>query len=94
MLFNASDLEEGEQLDLRKAEKIGQFTSESGGLKNLHLQFEGSGQTLPLDVQVFLSCVARHAMESRMLSNTWRISIFLLILVPFILLYLFNFIDF
>ncbi len=94
VLFNASDLEEGEQLDLRRAEKIGQFTSENGGLKNLHLQFEGSGQTLPLDVQVFLSWVARHAMESRMLSNTWRISIFLLILVPFILLYLFNFIDF
>lgn len=94
VLFNATDLGEGEQLDPRRAEKIGQFTSENGGLKNVHVQFEGSGETLPLDLQVFLSWVARHAMESRVLSNTWRISIFLIILIPFILLYFFNFIDF
>ncbi|MGO1949962.1 MAG: hypothetical protein ACTH1D_10020 [Mycobacteriaceae bacterium] len=94
VLYKASDLGEDEQLDLRKAEKIGQYSSENGGLKNVHLQFEGSGETLPLDVQVFLSWVARHSMESRVLSSTWRISIFMIILIPFMLLYFFNIIDF
>ena len=87
VLFRAPDVGDDTPLDLARAEKIGQFSSESGGLKNLHVSFEGSGTTLPLDVQVFLSWVARHMMETRVLSNTWRISIFLIILIPFIVLY-------
>lgn len=79
-----------EQLDLSAATKIGQFESQSGALKNLHVQFEGAGQSLPLDAQVFLSWVARHAMETRMVSSTWAITIFLIILIPLIVLYLIN----
>lgn len=77
-------------IDLEKAEKIGQFSAESGALKNLHVQFEGSGQMLPLDAQVFISWVARHAMESRAMSSAWAVTISLIVLVPFIVLYLLN----
>ncbi|WP_291478929.1 hypothetical protein [Corynebacterium sp.] len=79
-------------LDLEDAEKIGQFTSENGGLKNVHVSFEGAGEKLPLDVQVFLSWVARHAMETRVLSSTWRLSLFLLVLIPFLVLYFLGYI--
>ncbi|MCJ7858515.1 hypothetical protein [Corynebacterium kalidii] len=79
-------------LDLANAEKIGQFTSENDGLKRVHVSFEGDGETLPLDVQVFLSWVARHAMETRVLSSSWRLSIFLIILVPFLVLYFLGYI--
>ncbi|MEY8567013.1 hypothetical protein AALF15_10655 [Corynebacteriaceae bacterium 7-707] len=79
-------------LDLENAEKIGQFTSENGGLKNVHVSFEGAGEKLPLDVQVFLSWVARHAMETRVLSSTWRLSLFLLVLIPFLVLYFLGYI--
>ncbi|WP_313357424.1 hypothetical protein, partial [Corynebacterium variabile] len=71
-----------EELDLAAATKIGQFQSESGALKNIHVQFEGAGQSLPLDAQVFISWVARHMMESRVISSTWAITIFLVILIP------------
>lgn len=77
-------------LDLETAEKIGQFSAESGSLKNLHVTFEGSGQMLPLDAQVFISWVARHAMESRALSASWALTIFLIVLIPLIVLYLIN----
>lgn len=90
VLFKAPS-EQDEPLDLRKAEKIGQFSSENGGLKNVHVSFEGAGEKLPLDVQVFLSWVARHAIETRVLSATWRLSIFLIILVPFLVLYFLGF---
>ncbi|MEJ6548793.1 MULTISPECIES: hypothetical protein [unclassified Corynebacterium] len=90
VLFRAP-AEQDAPLDLGKAEKIGQFSSENGGLKNVHVSFEGAGEKLPLDVQVFLSWVARHAMETRVLSSTWRLSIFLIILIPFLVLYFLGF---
>lgn len=77
-----------EELDLKAAPKIGQFATESGAMKNLHVQFEGSGQSLPLDAQVFISWVARHMMESRVISSSWALTIFLLVLIPLIVLYL------
>ncbi|WP_066589190.1 MULTISPECIES: hypothetical protein [Corynebacterium] len=79
-----------EELDLQKAPKVGQFSAESGALKKLHVEFEGAGQSLPLDAQVFISWVARHAIESRMISSTWAMTLFLVILIPLILLYLLN----
>lgn len=94
VLFRAPLNQDGEEepLDLETAEKVGQFSSENGGLKNVHVSFEGAGEKLPLDVQVFLSWVARHAMETRVVSNTWRLSIFLIILIPFLVLYFLGFI--
>lgn len=83
---------EEEVVDLETAEKIGQFTSENGGLKKVRVNFEGAGEKLPLDAQVFLSWVARHAMETRVVSNTWRLSIFLIVLIPFLVLYFLGFI--
>lgn len=75
-------------IDLESAPKIGQFTSEQGGLKNLHVEFEGAGQKLPLDAQVFLSWVARHAMETRAVSGAWGLTISMIILIPVVLLYI------
>ncbi|MEJ4098102.1 hypothetical protein [Corynebacterium bovis] len=65
--------------------KSGQFTSENRGLKNLHVQFEGPGEALPLDVQVFLSWVARRCMETRVLNGTLAWTVGLIILVPFMI---------
>ncbi|MGP9725524.1 hypothetical protein ACT3SZ_16100 [Corynebacterium sp. AOP40-9SA-29] len=90
VLFKAPE-DPDEPLDLANAKKIGQFSSENGGLKNVHVSFVGSGKRLPLDVQVFLSWVARHAMETRVLSTTWRLSIFLIVLIPFLVLYFLGF---
>lgn len=71
-------------------EKAGQFTSANRGMKNLHLQFEGPGVTLPLDVQIFLSWVARRCMETRMLNATWMWTLTLLIAIP-VIIFLFLF---
>lgn len=50
-------------------EKAGQYTSANRGLRNLHVEFEGPGQKLPLDVQVFLSWVARETLAARTISS-------------------------
>lgn len=67
--------------------KAGQFTSSNRGLRNLHVSFEGPGEALPLDVQVFISWVARRCMETRMISSTWMWTLLMLAFVPFAVLY-------
>ncbi|HJF11823.1 hypothetical protein [Corynebacterium falsenii] len=67
-------------------EKAGQFSSENRGLRNLHVEFEGPGEKLPLDVQVFTSWVARLCMESRVVSNTWMWTLALVACIPLIIL--------
>ncbi|KAB1502424.1 hypothetical protein F7230_08240 [Corynebacterium sp. 320] len=68
-------------------EKAGQFTSENRGLRNLHVEFEGPGEKLPLDVQVFISWVARRIMEVRTLNSTKALLIALLLCIPVIVAY-------
>lgn len=67
--------------------KAGQFTSQERGLRNLHVEFEGPGQKLPLDVQIFISWVARRCMETRMVSSVWAWTIMMVLLIPIAILY-------
>lgn len=73
-------------------EKVGQFTSENRGLRNLHVEFEGAGEKLPIDVRVFISWAARLCMETRMISSSWAITIALLLCIPIVVLYWIGFI--
>lgn len=66
--------------------KAGQFSGENRGLRNLHLEFEGPGEKLPLDVQVFLSWVARRCLETRVVTNTAMWMWLLLAAIPLIIL--------
>lgn len=68
-------------------EKAGQFTGEQRGLRNLHVEFEGPGQSLPLDVQIFVSWVARQCLESRVLKTTTAVMWFMLFLIPLAVLF-------
>lgn len=68
-------------------QKAGQFTSQNRGLRNLHVQFEGPGEKLPLDVQIFVTWVARRCMESRVVNTTWAWTIALLLSIPLALAY-------
>lgn len=68
-----------------EGEKAGQFTSAGRGLRNLHVEFEGAGESLPLDVQVFVSWVARSCMESRVMRSTWGWTLAMLICIPILL---------
>ena len=70
-------------------EKAGQFTSGNRGLKNLHVEFEGPGEKLPLDVQIFVSWVARRCMESRMIGANTAVLAFLILCVIIAVLYWF-----
>lgn len=71
-------------------EKAGQYTSDNRGLRNLHVEFEGPGESLPLDVQVFLSWVARRTMETRMVSSIWALTIVMFLFVVIAAVYWFN----
>lgn len=64
-------------------QKAGQFTSANRGVRNLHVEFEGPGAQLPLDVQIYLSWVARCVMASRMVSNAtmWAVSLIIAALI-------------
>ncbi|WP_293818898.1 hypothetical protein [uncultured Corynebacterium sp.] len=73
-------------------EKVGQFTSENRGLRNLHVEFEGAGEKLPIDVRVFISWAARLCMETRMISSSWAVTIALLLCIPIVVLYWIGFI--
>ncbi|OFM56761.1 hypothetical protein HMPREF2678_00945 [Corynebacterium sp. HMSC058E07] len=73
-------------------EKAGQFTSENRGLRNLHVEFEGPGEKLPIDVRVFISWAARLCMETRMISSSWAITIALLLCIPIVVLYWIGFV--
>ena len=73
-------------------EKVGQFTSENRGLRNLHVEFEGAGEKLPIDVRVFISWAARLCMETRMISSSWAITIALLLCILIVVLYWIGFI--
>lgn len=73
-------------------EKVGQFTSENRGLRNLHVEFEGAGEKLPIDVRVFISWAARLCMETRMISSSWAVTIALLLCIPIVVLYWIGFV--
>ncbi|MGJ4117330.1 hypothetical protein ACN4D0_10070 [Corynebacterium macclintockiae] len=73
-------------------EKAGQFTSENRGLRNLHVEFEGPGEKLPIDVRVFISWAARLCMETRMISSSWAVTIALLLCIPIVVLYWIGFV--
>lgn len=64
-------------------EKAGQFSSTNRGLRNLHVEFEGPGEKLPLDVQIFVSWVARRCLEVRMISAVWAWTLLMLMFLPF-----------
>ena len=68
-------------------EKAGQFSSLHRGLRNLHVEFEGPGAKLPLDVQIFISWVARRCLESRMVSSAWAWTLLMLLFIPIAVLY-------
>ncbi|RAV33117.1 hypothetical protein [Corynebacterium heidelbergense] len=68
-------------------DKAGQFTSAGRGLRNLHVEFEGPGEKLPLDVQIFVSWVARRCMETRMVRSTWMWTLLMLLFIPIAILY-------
>lgn len=68
-------------------QKAGQFTSNNRGLRNLHVEFEGPGEKLPLDVQIFVSWVARRCMEVRMVSSVWAWTLLMLLFIPFAVMY-------
>ena len=70
-----------------EGQKAGQFTAENRGLRNLHVEFEGPGAKLPLDVQIFVSWVARRCMETRTVSSAWGWTLALLLCIPLIVLY-------
>ncbi|WP_295644733.1 hypothetical protein [uncultured Corynebacterium sp.] len=67
-------------------QKAGQFTGEQRGLRNLHVEFEGQGEKLPLDVQIFISWVARYCLESRVLKTTSAVMWFMIFLIPLAIL--------
>lgn len=67
-------------------EKAGQFTGEQRGLRNLHVEFEGPGEKLPLDVQIFISWVARRCLESRVLKTTTAVIWFMVFIIPLAIL--------
>lgn len=73
-------------------EKAGQFSSENRGLRNLHVEFEGPGEKLPIDVRVFVSWAARLCMETRMISSSWAVTIALLLCIPIVVLYWIGFV--
>ncbi len=73
-------------------EKAGQFSSENRGLRNLHVEFEGPGEKLPIDVRVFISWAARLCMETRMISSSWAVTIALLLCIPIVVLYWIGFV--
>ena len=73
-------------------EKAGQFTANNRGLRNLHVEFEGPGEKLPLDVQIYLSWVARRVMEVRMVSSVWAWTLLLVLFIPIAILYWIGFI--
>ncbi|TYR20398.1 hypothetical protein [Corynebacterium urealyticum] len=62
-------------------EKAGQYSSDNRGLRNLHVEFEGPGEKLPLDVQVFVSWVARRTLETRVVRTTGMLTMALAICV-------------
>lgn len=68
-------------------QKAGQFTSNNRGLRNLHVEFEGPGEKLPIDVQIFVSWVARRCMEIRMVSSVWAWTLLMLLFIPFAVMY-------
>lgn len=68
-------------------QKAGQFTSNNRGLRNLHVEFEGPGEKLPIDVQIFVSWVARRCMEVRMVSSVWAWTLLMLLFIPFAVMY-------
>ena len=68
-------------------QKAGQFTSNNRGLRNLHVEFEGPGEKLPLDVQIFVSWVARRCMEVRMVSSVWAWTLLMLLFIPVAVMY-------
>lgn len=68
-------------------EKAGQFSAAQRGLRNLHVEFEGPGARLPLDVQVFISWAARRCMETRTINSAWAWTLALLLCIPIIVLY-------
>lgn len=63
-------------------EKAGQFSSDNRGLRNLHVEFEGPGEKLPLDVQIFLSWVARRCLETRMVSSVMAWIVLMVLFIP------------
>lgn len=68
-------------------EKAGQFTSLNRGLRNLHVEFEGPGEKLPLDVQIFLSWVARRCLETRAVNSACAWTLLMLLAIPVAIAY-------
>lgn len=68
-------------------QKAGQFTSNNRGLRNLHVEFEGPGEKLPLDVQIFVSWVARRCMEVRMVTSVRAWTLLMLLFIPVAVMY-------
>lgn len=68
-------------------EKAGQFTALNRGLRNLHVEFEGPGEKLPLDVQIFLSWVARRCLETRAVKSAWAWTLLMLLAIPVAIAY-------
>ncbi|MBV7295779.1 hypothetical protein KRX51_07605 [Corynebacterium sp. TAE3-ERU12] len=65
--------------------KLGQFTGANHGVRHAEIQYDTpAGKDLPDEHKVFLSWVARHVLESRMISATWVLTLVLLLLIAYL----------
>ncbi|MFP7364354.1 hypothetical protein SFC07_01005 [Corynebacterium callunae] len=71
-------------IDDANEQKVAQFSGVNNGMRASVLEFE-EGSTVSAEQEVFLSWIARKTLESRMLGSSWGLTIFLIILTPFII---------
>ncbi|QMV84926.1 hypothetical protein HW450_11405 [Corynebacterium hindlerae] len=68
--------------------KLGQFTGANHGVRHVAVDFEPDAK-LDEEQRVFLAWLSRIALEQRLVGSSWILTVILLILSPFILLYFF-----
>lgn len=69
--------------------KLGQFTGANSGVRHVAVEFEEDAK-LSEEQKVFLAWLSRIALEQRLVSSTWMLTLILLILTPFIIFVFFN----
>ncbi|MEJ6020083.1 hypothetical protein [Corynebacterium sp. H113] len=67
------------------ADKIGQFTGASRGVRHAEIQYDTEvGRALPDEQKIFLAWTARRVLEARMVSSTWILTICLILLIAYL----------
>lgn len=73
-------------IDSEESQKMGQFSGMAHGVRHPIIEWDAAAESLDEDERVFLSWLARIALEKHMISTTAVITWSLVVLIPLILL--------